>query len=150
MWGNAAALDAHGYVVPIGGAYTDRALAHVQGGGGRQDCSTVMSHACCLSYPHNQVETVGGGRLAGTGTGNWNATCSTTTVTGGACSTASRDQVENVGGSCWMCGRWREERFEWTPTLSGAGRYEDICLHLEVGRSADVWRTESLAELLET
>ena len=36
VWGNAAALDSHGYVVPVGGGYADRALAHVQGarGGG--------------------------------------------------------------------------------------------------------------------
>ena len=98
VWGNAAALDSHGYVVPVGGGYADRALAHAQGargGGGGGAANAVCPDAKVLRYPHNRTE--------------------------------------NVGSPCWMCGRWREERFEWTPTLSHASAsYEDICLHLEV------------------
>ena len=45
VWGNAAALDSHGYVVPVGGGYADRALAHAQGARGGGGGGAANAHA---------------------------------------------------------------------------------------------------------
>jgi hypothetical protein len=61
VWGNAAGLDSHGYVVPCGGAYEDRALAHVQAPGAHQrglGAAVVVPHARILDYPDNREENV--------------------------------------------------------------------------------------------